>query len=298
VEKSSKIIILALGAALAIVSASLAAALATTVSNSQIDTKVISAASSESFLYVQHASSGTIEQENDASTAAIYKLTLNGIYNDTMSFSDRPDRKVDQITTARYVYLWTKGQDSFAADPPNAALVMNEAGGSEAIVVVELLNPVYDSEKQTLVYDIVALDPKEGLLAFRSSASLPDSFSQATLFIDNAMDGNCTPGPNADLAWCSLYNLDLSGRDLSYAKLTSANLANSNLAHSNLTGAALDGAYLVFTNLTGANLTSANLTGADLYGAALDGADLDGANLTDAEFEPEEESFSDGDAPA
>lgn len=268
-KKNSKIIVV-LGAALAIVSASLAAAMGTLMAassiaaNNQIQTEIVSpAANATSFLYVQHASSGTIESENDASTAAIYKLTLNGVYNNTMSFSDRPDRKVDQITTARYVHLWTKGQDSFAADPPNAALVMNEAGGSEAIVVVELLNPVYDSEKQTLVYDIVALDPKEGLLAFRSSASLPDSFGKATLFIDNAIDGNCTPGPNADLAWCSLYNLDLSGRDLSYAKLTSANLANSNLT-----------------------------------GAALDGADLDGANLTDAEFEKEEESFSDGDAPA
>lgn len=297
-EKSSKIIVVALAAALAIVSASLVTALAMTVPNSQINSEVISAADSESFLFVQHASSGTIESENDSSTAAIYKLTLNGIYNNTMSFSDRPDRKVDQITTARYVHLWTKGQDSFAADPPNAALVMNEADGSEAIVVVELLNPVYDIEQQTLVYDVVELNPKEGLLAFRSSASLPDSFGQATLFIDNRFDGNCTPGPNADLAWCSLYNLDLSGRDLSYAKLTSANLANSNLAHSNLTGATLDDAYLVFANLTGANLTSANLTGADLYGADLDGADLDGAILTDAIFEKEEESFSDGDAPA
>lgn len=279
-EKSSKIIVLALGVALAIVSVFLAVALASliTVSISQADIEVISAADPESYLYVQHAASGTIEQENDDSTAALYTLTLNGINNNTMSFSDRPDRKVDQITTARYVHLWTEGQDSFAADPPNAALVMNEAGG-EAVVVVELLNPMYDSEKQTLSYDIVALDPKEGLLAFRSSTSLPGSFSQATLFIDNAYDGNCRPAPYADLSDCSFWYWDLPG-----ANLVGANLSGAVFANANFSGANFSGAFFPNANLSNANLSGANLSNTVLTQANLSKANLSGANLTGAFF--------------
>lgn len=206
-DKGSKIIVVVLVAALAVVSASLAAAIGTlmTISSSDIDTEVLSPpANSTSFLFVQHASSGTIEPENDPSTDAIYKLTLNGVYSNTMIFSDRPDRNVGQITTGQYAEVWTKGQDSFEADPPNAALVMNQEDASENIIVVELLNPVYDAEKETLVYDIVELNPEEGMNAFQASnATLPSSFGQATLFIDSAIHKICHPA-----AWYKPWDWD------------------------------------------------------------------------------------------
>lgn len=199
-DKSIRLAVIGLVIALAVVSSLFVAYVTNTMmaartdvgteSDSQLDA-VSDADPEPSFLLVQHAASGTIEKENDASTSAIYKLTLNGVSTNVLYFSDRPERIVSQMTTQLYVDDWNEGQDSFVADPPNAALVMNEAGG-ENIIVVELLNPVYDSETQTLVYDVVSLNPPDGqgVLSFVSTtesddADIPSTFEQATLFIDN-----------------------------------------------------------------------------------------------------------------
>jgi hypothetical protein len=49
-------------------------------------------------------------------------LTLRDVTPSTLFFSDRPQRVVGHMTTADFVELWGEGDNSFAADPPNAVL--------------------------------------------------------------------------------------------------------------------------------------------------------------------------------
>ena len=49
-------------------------------------------------------------------------ITLHGLSNATLYFSDRPKREVGHISTKRFVDLWGEGENSFEVDPPNAVL--------------------------------------------------------------------------------------------------------------------------------------------------------------------------------
>ena len=53
-------------------------------------------------------------------------MTLLGLTPHTIYFSDRPQRIVGHITTHRFLQWWSEGDDSFAADPPNAVLAWGE----------------------------------------------------------------------------------------------------------------------------------------------------------------------------
>jgi hypothetical protein len=66
-------------------------------------------------------------------------MTLLGLTPHTIYFSDRPQRIVGHITTHRFLEWWSDGDDSFAADPPNAVLAWGEHGTDapdEAVVVI------------------------------------------------------------------------------------------------------------------------------------------------------------------
>ncbi len=94
-----------------------------------------------SFLFVLRADTGVI-----AKTDGGYTLTLKGMDDKVLYFSDRPVRKAGFITMTQFMNNWAKGKDSFQADPPNAAIVhaalkTNEKGFAEAIVV-ERINPM------------------------------------------------------------------------------------------------------------------------------------------------------------
>ncbi|WP_133131051.1 hypothetical protein [Legionella yabuuchiae] len=94
-----------------------------------------------SFLFVLRADTGVI-----AASDGGYTLTLQGMDDKVLYFSDRPVRKAGFITMTRFMSDWAKGHDSFQANPPNAAIVhaalkTNENGIAQAIPV-ELTNPV------------------------------------------------------------------------------------------------------------------------------------------------------------
>jgi hypothetical protein len=97
-------------------------------------------------------------------------LTLKGIAPTTIFFTDRPKRIAGHMTTEDFVQSWGEGEDSFAADPPNASL---SVFGEEEIVdvVVTLMNPRLEGEN--LTYDITSL---EGVV--------PKTSGSASLFID------------------------------------------------------------------------------------------------------------------
>jgi len=97
-------------------------------------------------------------------------LTLTGIDEETIFFSDRPQRIVGHVYTGDVVANWGKGKNNFEEDPPNATLSIY---GDEEIadLVVELRNPKLEEDK--LTYDITLLE-----------GEIPDFSGETTLFID------------------------------------------------------------------------------------------------------------------
>lgn len=100
------------------------------------------------FLFVQTAQSVEIKSN---------KLILKGVSPNTIFFSDRPERITGHIATAQAMPKWSQGEDSFAADPPNAVLsVFNQDKTRD--MVVELSKPVLKGD--VLTYDIKVLQGK------------------------------------------------------------------------------------------------------------------------------------------
>ena len=113
-------------------------------------------------LFVQTAQS--VEIKNN-------KMILKGVSPNTIFFSDRPDRITGHIATAQAMPKWSQGEDSFAADPPNAVLSVISQNKTHDMVV-ELRNPVLKGDM--LTYDIKVLHGK--MIA---------SGGPCTLFIDS-----------------------------------------------------------------------------------------------------------------
>jgi hypothetical protein len=112
-------------------------------------------------LYVQSAHSVTYRDG---------VLNLNGLAPNTLYFSDRPDRVVGHVTTEEFLNAWGEGDDSFAADPPNANLsILSETDITN--VVVELTNPAMTGEGMSYSVEILEGD-------------LPASGGPSALFID------------------------------------------------------------------------------------------------------------------
>ncbi len=111
------------------------------------------------YLFVQNANAATLENG---------VLTLEGVNNQTIYFSDRPDRIVGHGSTEEFVANWGHGgDDSFAADPPNAALSILIGSQAEDIVVV-LKNPMLDGSR--LIYEVDVLEGESSITG--ESASL------------------------------------------------------------------------------------------------------------------------------
>ncbi|MGD1834777.1 MAG: hypothetical protein ACPKQO_03555 [Nitrososphaeraceae archaeon] len=128
------------------------------------------------FLFVQSAKSGTIEKfsSNDTNSFGTHILTLNNM-SQTIKFSESPDRIVSPIDTNQFVKDWYSGgqkTDSFKSDPPNAALIIHGVNAG----VIELLNPVYDTNTQTIQYHIQPLE--------NNSLNIPNEVEEITLVID------------------------------------------------------------------------------------------------------------------
>ncbi len=62
-------------------------------------------------------------------------MILDGLTPATLFFTDRPRRLSGHFTNAEFVELWSMGAESFAADPPNAALALLEETDKPPVVV-------------------------------------------------------------------------------------------------------------------------------------------------------------------
>jgi uncharacterized membrane protein YgcG len=133
------------------------------------------------FLFIQGAQSGSVSEVN----ATTSTLELNDVSDKTILFSDRPDRIVASANTSDFIGNWSIGENNFAVDPPNAVLIVDdEIEGEERqdYAVIELFNPQYDPEANTLKYDIAA---ENATTTTTTSINLPGEFGQSTLVIDD-----------------------------------------------------------------------------------------------------------------
>lgn len=129
------------------------------------------------FLAVQNAHSGSISKVNTTS----YKLELSNVSNNTVLFSDRPERIVESISTSDFNGNWTARPNSFAADPPNTVFVYeNKQTGSLDTDILEVFTPLYNMALNTLTYTITS---ENG-----TSINLPSKFEQPILVIDTTLN--------------------------------------------------------------------------------------------------------------
>lgn len=146
-----------------------------------------------SYLFVQSAGGGTLEAI--AAAPGQYRLSLTNVLPSVVYFSDRPVRRAGHGSIQTLIDNWAAGTDSFAADPPNAALDILDGPAGANVIVLELHEPAYDLATRTMTYRVVILPSSErsGLADLVSraapAAAIPSRFGTSTLFID----AGCSP---------------------------------------------------------------------------------------------------------
>jgi len=114
-------------------------------------------------LFVQHGS----EMSFDGTA-----LTLRGASPDLIFFCDRPERIAGHMTWPIFVGQVEKGANSFAVNPPNAAIsVIDDKGGVTEVVVELHAKPTRQGDTVTFPTKII-------------DGSLPASGGRTILFID------------------------------------------------------------------------------------------------------------------
>lgn len=125
------------------------------------------------FLFVQAATSGTLTPSDQD-----YTLVFQHGAGQTIYFSDRPVRLTGLLPTAELVAQWPFEEGS----APNAALAISSVDDAGVQVLVGVLNdPAWDAASSTLSYRFSELADD---IPAGSPTPIPDSFENATLFID------------------------------------------------------------------------------------------------------------------
>ena len=139
------------------------------------------------FLYIQTASSGSLVQDGEKLI-----LTLHNVSPQTIYFADRPGRETGREPTGEFIDRWDDGRNSLADNPPNAALHVTDEHDVQHVLVIEILDAEYYADTNTLMYDVIVLDPPtESPIAF-------SYFKDAALFLDSTSKSyhcTCYPEP-------------------------------------------------------------------------------------------------------
>lgn len=127
-------------------------------------------------MYVQSAED--LRVDVSASTLRLVKVNQQTLY-----FSDRPQRVAGNLKMADYLKTWKEGRDNFGADPPNATLSVYEPGRADpTLVVVTIMKPVVDGADLLYTYKIV-------------DGTMPANGGTTSLFIDwYGIGGGVGPG--------------------------------------------------------------------------------------------------------
>lgn len=99
------------------------------------------------YLFVQHADKVSLDNG---------VLTLEGIGNDVLYFSDRPNRIVGRESLEAFIDDWDEGEGSFATIPPNAIVAVVRGGESFDLAVV-LTEPIMVGDN-SMTYNVDVLD--------------------------------------------------------------------------------------------------------------------------------------------
>ncbi|MBL8895434.1 MAG: hypothetical protein JNJ53_12580 [Rhizobiales bacterium] len=100
------------------------------------------------------------------------KLTMTGIFPNSIVFADRPYRAAGHVLTSKFIEEWGEGKDSFAKDPPNATIsVLGDDGTTVDDAVVVLKSPKIEGDN--LTFDVTVLE-----------GDLAGAKGSAALFID------------------------------------------------------------------------------------------------------------------
>jgi hypothetical protein len=148
------------------------------LSMAALATTSTAAAETPQLMFVQSAED--FKPDTAKSTFRLVKVNQQTLY-----FSDRPQRIVGHIKMADYLKEWTAkaGKDNFGADPPNATLSVYEPGKPEnTLVVVKLTNPVVDGADLVYTYKVL-------------NGTMPAKGGATALFIDwIGVGGGVGPG--------------------------------------------------------------------------------------------------------
>ena len=144
------------------------------------------AAAAPSELFVLTAGGGRLVQGHGG-----FALVLSAPSRFVTGFSDRPQRLLGRRTLGSFVSGW--GRLGFAGDPPNAALVVDDAPTSDDVNVFELSRPALGRGGRTLTFSARPLTrAPTGLLSrYARAADRPRarSFGRSSLFIDGSGQG-------------------------------------------------------------------------------------------------------------
>jgi hypothetical protein len=144
------------------------------------------------YMFVQTAKKGSFHSEPaEGSTVQEYELRLEGVEAETIYFSDRPARIAGTVENQKFL----DGLGFEAKNPPNAAVVLTHpVSKSQDVIIAQLLNPRYDATAATLTYDVIVMKNYKGRglqhWVEMADPSLPESFTQVSLFIDDCPDGD------------------------------------------------------------------------------------------------------------
>jgi hypothetical protein len=127
-----------------------------------------SASSKTQLMFVQSAEDLKVDVAK--STFRLVKVNQQTLY-----FSDRPERIAGHMKMDQYLTEWSKaeGPDNFSSDPPNAILSVFEPGQPDnTVVVVKISHPVVDGSDIVYSYKII-------------KGQIPSKGGATALFIDS-----------------------------------------------------------------------------------------------------------------
>jgi hypothetical protein len=145
------------------------------------------------YMFVQTARKGSFhleKPENGSPDVQEFVLKLEGVDPETIYFSDRPARIAGTVPNEKFL----SGIGFEPNNPPNAAIVLSApVSATQDVIIAQLLNPKYDAAAETLSYDVIIMKnyAGRGLKHWieRADKSLPETFTQVSLFIDDCPDG-------------------------------------------------------------------------------------------------------------
>ena len=138
--------------------------------------------------FVFQARNGSLVEKGDA-----LELTLNGVDDKAVVFTDRPNRFTGSIKVKKFLGDWD--DEGLDQDPPNAALTVNDGKGAGGVIALELTKPSRSGKTVTFTaHRLESFDGKPEVadaLAEQvgsSDQTVPENFGSSSLFIDPVND--------------------------------------------------------------------------------------------------------------